>query len=178
LIIKTALLLIGLSLLILLSADLLQRLSVPGFPELITVLGMISLLSGFGLLVGNALLGIVKQTFFSTCHYFSAKERWLRRNFFIEAKQEQLKQLAYFKTLKVRYINTLKKQRLSKANDQKHIRQLSTAIAHDLKSLKKKLPKTTYLELQKENHQHRNQLDAEALLRLQQKITALVETCL
>ena len=177
-IIKTALLLIALALLMLLLADLLQRLSIPGFPELITVLSMISLLSGFALLVGNALLGSIKHTLLTIYHYFSAKERWLRKNLFIETKQENLKQLAYFKTLKIRSINTLKKQHLSKANDRKHIRQLSTAITHDLKSLKKTLPKSKYLQLQKENVHHRNQLDAEALLKLQQKITALLETCL
>jgi hypothetical protein len=97
-----------------------------------------------------------------------------RRLLFIQAQQDQLKQLFYFRTVQINYFNELKRKRLLSANNRQHIQSLSKAIEKDLQSIKQQLSKTTYLQLQQENDQYRDQQDVEALLKLQQKIATIV----
>ena len=92
---------------------------------------------------------------------------------FFQAKQDQLKQLFYFRTLQINYFNELKRKRLLRANNRQHIQSLSKAIDKDLLSIKKSLPKTTYRQLHQENVRYRDQQDIEALLKLQQKIATI-----
>ena len=109
----------------------------------------------------------------SVLDYFSSKQRTLRRLWFVQAKQEQVKRLFYFKTKQIKYFNELNRKRLLKLNNRKHIQSLSRAIDKDLLSIKTKLPGTTYLQLQQDNVRYRNRKDIEALLKLQQKISTL-----
>ena len=156
------------------SVDLLLWLAVPGLPELMTQLGLATLLSAFALLLITGLFVIIKLIIASCFDYFSARQRLQRRLLFIQAKQDQLKQLFYFRTLQINYFNELKRKRLLSANNRQHIQSLSKAIDKDLQSIKQQLSKTTYLQLQQENVQYRDQQDVEALLKLQQKIATIV----
>jgi hypothetical protein len=156
------------------SVDLLLRLAVPGLPDLMTQLGLSTLLSAFALLLITGLFVIFKLIIASSFDYFSARQRLQRRLLFIQAKQDQLKRLFYFRTLQINYFNELKRKRLLRANNRQHIQSLSKAIEKDLVAIKQQLSKTTYLQLQQENVHYRDQQHVEALLKLQQKIATIV----
>jgi hypothetical protein len=173
LIIRIALLLMLAALTVFISVDLLLWLAVPVLPGLMTQLGLITLLSGFVLLLISGLFVISKLFIVSCFDYFSAKQRLQRRLWFIQSKQEQLKQLFYFRTLQINYFNELKRKRLLIANNRQHIQALSKAIDKELQSIKQQLSKTTYQQLQRENAQYRNKQDIEALLELQKKIATI-----
>ena len=149
-------------------------LDVPGLPGILTALGSAMLLSAFVVLIIAGLWGVAKIVVRSVLDYFSAKQRVQRRLWFVQARQEQVKRLFYFKTLQIKYVNELNRKRLLKLNNRKHIRSLSKAIDKDLLAIKTKLPGTTYQQLQQDNARYRNQQDIEALLKLQQKISTLI----
>ena len=141
LIIRIALLLMFAAFAVFISVDLLLWLAVPGLPGLMTQLGLATLLSGFALLLITGLVAIIKLIIAACFDYFSAKQRVQRRLWFIQAKQEQLKQLFYFKTVQINYFNELKRKRLLSANNRQHIQSLSKAIDKDLLSLNNSYPK-------------------------------------
>jgi len=154
--------------------ELLLWLAVPGLPGALTALGAAMLLSGFAAIIITGLLGVFKIIVRSVLDYFSAKQRVQRRLWFVQARQDQVKSLFYFKTRQIRYFNELSRKRLLKLNNRKHIRSLSRSIDKDLLSIKTKLPGTTYLQLQQDHARYRNKQDIDALLTLQQKIFTLV----
>ena len=162
------------SLPVFLLVELLLWLAVPSLPGVLTTLGSAMLLSGFVVLSINGLLAVCKITVRSVLEYFSAGPRAQRRLLFVEAKQDQVKRLFYFKTRQIKYVNEFSRKRLLKLNNYKHIRSLSKAIDKDLLSIKTKLPRTLYQQLQQDHVRYRNKQDVEALLTLQQKINALV----
>jgi hypothetical protein len=162
------------SFVVFISADLLLWLAMPGLPELMTRLGLATLLSAFALLLITGLVVIIKLIIAACSNYFSARQRLQRRLLFIQAQQDRLKQLFYFRTLQINYFNEFKRKRLLSVNNRQHIQSLSEAISKDLLSIKQQLSKTTYLQLQQENVQYREQQDVEALLKLQQKIATIV----
>ena len=172
-IIRIALLLMFAAFALFFSVDLLLWLAVPGLPGLMTQLGLATLLSAFALLLVTGLFVILKLIMASCCDYFSATQRVQRRLLFIQAKQDQLKQLFYFRTLQINYFNEHKRKRLLSANNRQHIRSLSKAIDKDLLSIKQHLPKKTYRQLHQENVRYRDQQDIQALLKLQQKIATI-----
>ena len=172
--IRITLLLMFAAFAVFLSVDLLLWLAVPGLPRLLTQFGLLTLLSAFALLLTAGLLVVIKLVIAACSDYFSAKQRLQRRLWFIQARQDQLKQLFYFKTLQISYFNELNRKRLLIANNRQHIHSLSKAIDKDLLSIKQQVSKTTYLQLQRENAQYRDQQDIEALLKLQQKIATIV----
>lgn len=173
-IIRISLLLVLASLPVFLLVEVLARLAVPGLPGALTILGSAMLLSAFAALIIVGLLGMSKIFVSSMLDYFSSKQRVQRRFWFVQAKQDQVKRLFYFKTMQIKYVNEQNRKRLLKLNNRKHIRSLSRSIDKDLLSIKTKLPGTTYLQLQQDNVRYRNQQDIEALLKLQQKISTLV----
>jgi len=150
------------------------RLAVPGLPGALTLLGTAMLLSAFAVLIIAGLLGIFKIIIRSALDYFSSKQRVQRRLWFVQARQDQVKRLFYFKVRQIKYFNELSRKRLLKLNNRKHIRSLSKAIGKDLLSIKAKLPGTTYQQLQQDHARYRSRQDVEALLTLQQKISTLV----
>jgi len=154
--------------------ELLLWLAVPGLPNAFTMLGSAMLLSGFAALVIAGLLGLVKIIVRAMLDYFSAKQRAQRRLWFVQARQDQVKRLFYFKTQQIKYFSELNRKRLLKLNNRKHIRSLSKAIDKDLLSIKPKLPETTYQQLQRDNVRFRKQQEIESLLKLQQKISTIV----
>jgi hypothetical protein len=172
-IIRIALLLMFAAFALFFSVDLLLWLAVPGLPGIMTQLGLATLLSAFALLLVTGLSVLIKLVIGSLLDYFSAAQRVQRRLLFFQAKQDQLKQLFYFRTLQINYFNDLKRKRLLRANNRQHIQSLSKAIDKDLLSIKKSLPKTTYRQLHQENARYRDQQDIEALLKLQQKIATI-----
>jgi hypothetical protein len=174
LIIRIALLLMFAAFAVFLSVDLLLWLAVPGLPGLMTQFGLATLLSAFALLLMTGLVVIIKRIIASCFDYFSARQRLQRRLWYIQAKQEQLKRLFYFRTLQINYFNERKRKQLLSTNNRQHIQSLSQAIDKKLRSIKQQLSKTTYLQLQRENIQCRDQQDIEALLKLQQKIATIV----
>jgi len=174
LIIRISLLLIFASLPVFLLAELLVWLAVPGLPNALTLLGSAMLLSAFAVLIVAGLLAVSKIVILAAVDYFSAKQRAQRRVWFVQARQEQIKRLFYFKTKQIQYISELNRKRLLKHNNRKHIRSLSRSIDKDLLLIKTKLPGPTYLQLQQDNARYRNRQDIEALLELQQKISTLV----
>lgn len=173
-IIRIALLLMFAAIAVFISADLLLWLAVPGLPGLMTQLGLSTLLSAFALLLITGLFVIIKLIIASCFDHFSSRQRLQRRLLFIQAQQDRLKRLFYFRTLQINYFNELKRKRLLSANNRQHIQSLSEAINKDLLSIKQQLSKTTYLQLQQENIQYRDQQNIGALLKLQQKITTIV----
>jgi len=174
LIVRIALLLLLAAFAVLTSADLLLWLAIPGLPGLMTQLGLATLLSAFALLLITGLLLIGKLIVTACLDYFSTRQRLQRRLLFSQAKQEQFKQLFYFKKLQINYFKEVKRKRLLTANNRQQLQALSHAINKDLLMLKPQISKTTYLQLQQENTRYRNQQDIEALLTLQQKIATLV----
>ena len=173
-IIRLSLLLVLATLPVFLLVELLLRLAVPGLPRVLTMLGTIMLLSGFTLLILAGLWSGLKIIVGSALGYFSAGQRYKRRLWFIEARQDQLKRLFYFKTRQIKYVNEFTRKRLLKQNNRKHIRSLSKAIDKELLLIKSKLSETTYLQLRQDHDRYRNQQDIEALLILQQKIATFV----
>ncbi|WP_292433708.1 hypothetical protein [Methylobacter sp.] len=173
-IIRISLLLILTSLPVFLSAELLSWLTVHGLPKALITLGTTMLLTAFGMLIIAGLLGVFKSMVRSALDYFSVEQRVKRRLWFALAKQEQIERLFFFKRVQIKYVNELNRKRLLKRNNRKHVRLLSASIGKDLLSIKTKLPETIYLQLQKDNVRYRNQLDVEALLKLQQKISNIV----
>jgi hypothetical protein len=172
-IIRIALLLMFAAFAVFISVDLLLWLAVPGLPTLMTLLGLATLLSAFALLLITGLFVMIKHIITSCVGYFSATQRVQRRLMYIQAKQDQLKQLFYFRTLQIHYFNDLKRKRLLRANNRQHIRSLSKAIDKDLLSIKQQLSKKSYQQLHQENVRYRDQQDIEALLKLQQKIATI-----
>jgi hypothetical protein len=173
-IIRIALLLMFAAFAEFISVDLLLWLALPRLPGLMTQLGLVTLLSSFALLLITGLVALIKRIITSCFDYFSATQRVQRRLWFIQAKQDQLRRMFYFKTVQINYFNELKRNRLLSVNNRQHIRSLSKAIDKDLQPLKQKLSKTTYLQLHREMVQYRDQQDVEALLKLQQRITTIV----
>lgn len=151
-----------------------MRLAVPGLPGLLVMLGTVILLSAFIVLIIAGLLGAFKSIVRSALDYFAVEQRTKRRLWFVLAKQEQIERLFFFKTVQIKYVNELRRKRLLKRNNRKHIRLLAASIEKDLLSIKTKLPEAIYLQLQKDNVRHRNRQDVEALLKLQQKISNIV----
>ncbi|MFI3185604.1 MAG: hypothetical protein QX198_06440 [Methylococcaceae bacterium] len=173
-IIRISLILALAALPVFLLVDLLLRLTVPILPEALVMLGSVMLLSGFAVLIINALLGVLKLIVRSALDYSSSKQRAQRRLWFVWGRQDQLERLFYYKTSQLSYFNELHRKRLLKHNDRKHIRMLSKAIDKDLSSIKSKLSESLYLQLQLDYVRYRNQLDIESLLKLQKKIISLL----
>ena len=174
LIIRIALLLMLASFTVFISVDLLLWVAMPGLPDLMTQLGLATLLSAFVLLLITGLFAIIKLIIAACFDYFSARQRLQRRLLFIQAQQDRFKRLFYFRTVQINYFNELKRKRLLSVNNRQHIQSLSKAIDKDLLTIKQQLSKTIYLQLQQENVQYRDQQDAEALVKLHQKIATIV----
>jgi hypothetical protein len=171
--IRITLLLMFAAFAVFLSVDLLLWLAVPGLPGLLTQLGLLTLLSAFALLLIAGLFVVIKLVIAACSDYFSSRQRLQRHLWFIQARQDQLKQLFYFRTVQINYFNERKRKQLLRANNRKHIQSLSKAIDKDLRSMKQQLSKSRYLQLQQENIQYRDQQQVESLLKLQQKIATL-----
>ncbi len=174
LIIRIALSLILASLAVFISVDLLLWSAIPGLTELMTRLGLVTLLSAFSLLLITGLFVLIKLIMAACFDYFSARQRLQRKLLFIHTQQDRFKRLFYFRKLQINYFNNLEKKQLLNANDRQHLQSLSKAIYNDLQAIKHQLPKPTYRLLQREHSQYRDQQDIEALLRLQQKITTII----
>ncbi|WAK04082.1 hypothetical protein [Methylobacter sp. YRD-M1] len=173
-IIRISFLLFLLSLPVLVLAEVLLWLKIPGVPELAAKLGSAMLLGALIILIIAALLAIPKLVIRSALTYFSAGERLQRRLMFVQSQQEHVRQLFHFRALKVKYLSEMRRKRLLKANNRKHIRSLSKSIHKDLLAVKKELPKATFKQLRQDNIRYRKRQDIEALLKLQQKIATLV----
>lgn len=174
LIIRFSLLLMFAAFAVFISIDPLLWLAVPWLPELLTRLGLIALLSGFALLLIAGLSVIIKLIIASCLDYFSAKQRLQRRLMFIQLQQDQLKRLYSLRKTQINYFNEVKRKQLLSANNRQHIQSLANAIDKDLQLMKQRLSKTTYLQLQQESVQCRDQQDVEALLELQKKIATIL----
>ncbi len=174
LIIRISLLLILGSLPVFLLVELLLWLAIPIFPEALTLLGSAVLISSFSLLAIAAVSGILKIITCSIRHYFSLNQQTQRRFRFIQDQQEQIKRLFHYQTKQIKYIHEFKRKRLLKHNNKQHINALSDSINLELLSLKPKLSKNFYQQLQSEHARYKNQQDIQALLILQQKISSLV----
>ena len=172
--IKIALLLVFSAFALFLSVDLVLWLAIPRLANMLTQLGLALLMAAFGLLLTAGLFIMTKLTLTAFLDYISAKQRLERRLLFIDAKQEQLKSLFYFKTVQITYFSDLKRKRLLQANNKKHLQSLSKAIHNDLRTLKKHLPKAHYQQLQQIYHQSLKEHNIEALLKLQSEIATLI----
>jgi len=159
----------------LLLADLLLWLAVPALPSVLSQLGLVTLLSAFFVLLGVGLAHGLKITARAIADYFSSAQRTRRRLLFAQARQDQVKRLFYFRTVQLKYFNTLKRTRLLKANNRKHLHLLSNAISRQLMSAKPDLAAETFKELQQQHAHYRRQQNVAALLQLQQQIANLID---
>ncbi len=169
-IIKIVLFLTLVAFAIIMLADLLLNLSLPGLPEIFTQFGVMTLLSAFLLLITTGLLMLSQRIIHSWKAYFSANQRLQRRLWFIQAKQDRLARLLYFRTVQISYFTKLKRKQLLKVNDEQQFQSLSKQIASDLIRIKRQMPKTTYMQLQQEHRRWLALKDMDALLTLQRKI--------
>lgn len=160
----------------LLANKILLGLAVPGLPALATLLGIFLLMTGFGLLLASGLLLLIRHILLAIRTYFSAPQRKLRRVLFAANHQDAIRQRFHFQKLKLKLIYEAKRQRLAQANEHKHLKALSKSISHDLQTLKTKLPKHLYRQLQQDNRTFLKQKNRQALLELQQKIAGLICT--
>ena len=119
-IIKIALYLLLLSFALFVSDDILLALDIPKAPELVTQLGLFSLLIAFLMLCISGLVFIMSRIMQSVLNYFSAHERIHRRLLFIEAKQLQLKQLFFFKAKQIEYFHEQHKTHLLTQTQKQH----------------------------------------------------------
>lgn len=152
----------------------LSWITAPSLPDALTAAGSVILLIAFALLIFAGLIGVAKSTFLSFADYFSVTQQAQRQLWFAKAKQEQLRRLFYFKTLRIWHISELSRKHLLKLNNRKHLRSLSRSIKQELLSIKTRLPTSVYQQLQQDLDRFRHQQDIGALLKLQQKITTLV----
>lgn len=173
LIIRIPLLLFIAAILTLLVAELLSWLAVPMLPSTISQLGLVILLASFSVFIGAGLIALVKIIVRALADYFSSAQRVHRRLLFVQARQDQIKRLYYFRTVQLKYFNALKRTRLLKANNRKHIHSLSNAIHQQLLTIKTDIPAETLKQLQQQNARCRRQQNIEALLLLQQNISSL-----
>lgn len=155
-------------------ADLLLNLSLTGLPEICTQLGVMTLLSAFLLLVTTGLLMLSQRIIQGWKAYFSASQRLQRRLWFIQAKQDRLVRLLYFRVVQVNYFTKLKRKQLLRVNDEQQFQSLSKQIASDLIRIKRQMPKTTYMQLQQEHRRWLALKDMDALLTLQRKIEGFI----
>ena len=169
-IIKIALYLLLLSFALFVSDDILLELGIPKAPELVTRLGLFSLLTAFLMLCISGLVFIMSHIWQSLLKYFSAHERIHRRLLFIEAKQLQLKQLFFFKTKQIEYFHEQHKTRLMAEDNNRQIKALLLLIDRDLQHLKKHLPKADYLALTQARKQLSSDQNINGLLELQKII--------
>jgi len=151
-------------------ADLLLKLSLSNLPGLFTQMGIVTLLSAFLLLVVTGLLMVFKRIVLAWRAYLSVSQRLQRRLWFIQAKQDRLMRLLYFRRVQISYFNKLKRKQLLSTNDQQQLLAISKEITRNLSRIKRQLPKATYVQLQQEHRQWMVCHDIEALLKLQQKI--------
>jgi hypothetical protein len=142
----------------------------PILPEFITQLGLVLLFCAFAIFLSMGVLQIGKHTLQAICTYFSKSQRGQRRLLFIQAQQQQLKQLFQNRAQRIRYLHELKRQHLLRRNQQKHLNILVKAINQDLKKLNKRLPKATFKQLQQQIRHYHKQQDSAALLQLQRHI--------
>jgi hypothetical protein len=175
LIIRIALLLFIAAISTLLIAELLLVLVVPALPSVLSQLGLLMLLSAFALLLCIGLAGFCKITMHAIADYFSFAQKTRRRLLFTHAQQDQIKRLYYFRTVQLKYFNALKRTRLLKANNRKHIHALSNAIDQQLLSLKPSIAGETLKELRQQNTRCRRQQNVEALLQLQQQVATMTD---
>ncbi|MFI3223478.1 MAG: hypothetical protein QX191_10630 [Methylococcaceae bacterium] len=173
-IIKIVLFLTLVAFAIMMLADLLLNLSLTGLPEICTQLGVMTLLSAFLLLVTTGLLMLSQRIIQGWKAYFSASQRLQRRLWFIQAKQDRLVRLLYFRVVQVNYFTKLKRKQLLRVNDEQQFQSLSKQIASDLIRIKRQMPKTTYMQLQQEHRRWLALKDMDALLTLQRKIEGFI----
>ena len=171
-IIKIALYLLLLSFALFVSDDILLALGIPKAPELVTQLGLFSLLIAFLMLCISGLVFIMSRIMQSFLNYFSAHERIHRRLLFIEAKQLQLKQLFFFKAKQIEYFHEQHKTHLLTQDNNRQIKALLLLIDRDLQHLKKHLPKADYLALAQARKQLYNDQNLNGLLKLQKTIAS------
>jgi hypothetical protein len=174
-IIRIALLLALNSVIVLILADIAARLSFSAIASILTDLGVTIMLSAFALLVVKGLLTTCKTIMLSTAEYFSWQNRKQRRQRYLQAKQNQLNRLFYFKALQIRYFTQQKISKLLTKNNRQQLQSLSKSIQTDLRSRQKNIPVMVFKQLQHENKVFLNQQNKDALLKLQQKISTLTD---
>ncbi len=169
-IIKIALSLLLISLVLFFSDDALIEIGIPKAPEVVTQLGLISLLVAFLILIINGMFSILTLITQSLLSYFSANARIHRRLLFIQAKQLELKQLFLLRAQQVNYFHEDHKSKLLNQDNQRQIKALIEIIDKDLVILKYQLSKHDYLKLVQTRKQLINHQNLNGLLELQQTL--------
>ena len=172
-IIKLALLLVCTAFAVFLLVDYLLWLAIPALPNILTQVGIALFILAAVLLLSAGVFMILKLILTALSTYLSTQQRLHRRLLFSDAKQQQLKQLFYFRSVQLNYFNDLKRKNLLRANNKAHLKALSAAINKDLKQLKKELSTVHYQQLQQTHQQCLKQHDVNALLKLQSDIATL-----
>jgi len=156
--------------------DAMTWLAIPLFPHLLSPIGIGLLLSSFGLLLATGVLTLIKLIGQTIHNYFSTHQRMQRRLLFMGNKQQQLSHLFNLKAAKITYLADLKRNRLFRKNNRKHLRVLSKAINQDLSAIRKNLSANDFKRLHAEITHCKNKQNIEALLKLQQHITSITRT--
>lgn len=153
----------------------LMFLSLPLFLFVLTIkLAVLMLLFAFGLLLFLGVISVLKRCFHVFRVYFSVQARENRKVLFVLNQKQRNQKLLHFKRLQLNYFKELEREKLLKKNNQAHINALAQAIERDLHRHKQKLPKTLFLQFQRENRLFRHQQNQQALLELHTKLSTFV----
>lgn len=150
-------------------------LSLPLFLFALTIkIAALMLLFACGLLFFLGLINVLKRCFNVVCTYFSAQARENRKMLFSQNQKQTHQRLLHFKCLQLHYFKELEREKLLKKNNATHINALFDAIERDLSRHKQNIPKTSFLQFQRENRLFRRQQNEQALLELHVKISTFV----
>jgi len=177
LILRVALSLLLLAFALLVLLKVLLWLSVPYLPMWLAWLSLGAMFCAFSLVASAGFFVAIRAIVAQFAGYFSAPQREQRRVLAILSHQRRQSDLFPLKTAQIQYFHELKKRKLQSSDNRRQILALSRAIAKDLTAAKNCLPRTVIKELQWENRESRKRQDETALIKLQEKIAQLTQTC-
>lgn len=167
---RLCLLMMALALALFIVGLALQKLSFVNFAVMADMLGIDLLLAGFALLFFLGVFYALKVTLRDLIAYFSKTAAVRRKVLFAQSRLRDIEQFSIHVQSQIEYFNALKRARLLKANNDKHVRLLAKALYRQLYAMRATLPRPSYRELQKAIRIYRRRCDGEALLALQKQL--------
>lgn len=115
-------------------------------------------------------LHVLKAVISNIRHYFSKTETVKRKVLFSQIKRMHLEQRHRIEKLQLHYRNELRRKRLYRLNNQKHIRLLLKSIEQSLASMRSHIPGPAYKSFKKALHKNYRMKNIEGLIKLQLEI--------
>jgi hypothetical protein len=137
------------------------------------ILGIMALFSAFIVLVILGVIAIIKRSLGSIYQYFSPQQRALRKFYWTQTRQIQIKQLFSHQINYINYYYQRKTEKLLQRDNNKQIIELANIIKKQLVAQKKQLNKSEFKHLQQQLKRYQKQKNSHGLLQLQQRLTTL-----